>query len=71
MGYSKMQLEDLAATIAAVPCDSIIVATPVDLARLISLPEPYCRVRYELEEVTRPDLAEIVSAFVEKQIGCR
>jgi predicted GTPase len=71
MGYSKMQLEDLAATIAAVPCDSIIVATPVDLARLISLPEPYCRVRYELEEVSRPDLAEIVSAFVEKQIGCR
>jgi predicted GTPase len=70
MGYSKVQLEDLASTIAAVPCDSIIVATPVDLARLIALPRPYCRVRYDLEELSRPDLAELVSRFIEKQIGC-
>jgi predicted GTPase len=68
MGYSKGQLADLAATIASVPCDSIIIATPVDLARLIALPKPHCRVRYELEEISRPDLAELLSGFLEKHV---
>ncbi|HEU4345058.1 MAG TPA: GTPase, partial [Candidatus Binatia bacterium] len=67
MGYSQSQLQDLAATIKAAVCDVIIVATPVDLARLISLPRPHCRVRYDLEEISHPDLADVVSAFVQKQ----
>jgi predicted GTPase len=64
MGYSQSQLDDLAATIAASPCESIIIATPVDLARLISFKKPYCRVRYDLEEISRPHLAEIVAEFI-------
>ena len=68
MGYSQAQLDDLAATIAATPCDSIVVATPVDLARLIRLPKPHCRVRYDLEEVTRPNLSEIIAEFVRVRI---
>jgi len=64
MGYSPAQLEDLAATINATPCDSIVVATPVDLARLIPFTKPYCRVRYDLEEISRPDLADVISGFV-------
>jgi predicted GTPase len=64
MGYSQAQLADLAATIEATPCEAIIVATPVDLARLISLKKPCCRVRYDLEEISRPDLAEIVANFL-------
>jgi len=67
MGYSKSQLDDLAATIAAVDCDAIVVASPVDLARLIPLGKPYCRARYDLEEISRPDLAEIVAGFVRDQ----
>jgi predicted GTPase len=63
MGYSKSQLEDLAATINSTPCDSIVVATPVDLPRLIAFPKPLCRVRYDLEEISHPDLAEIMSSF--------
>ncbi|HZD39589.1 MAG TPA: cyclic 2,3-diphosphoglycerate synthase [Terriglobales bacterium] len=63
MGYSSSQLEDLAATIQATPCDTIIIATPIDLARLIPLPKPHCRVRYELEEISHPDLAEVISSF--------
>jgi predicted GTPase len=63
MGYSPAQLKDLAATIAATPCDSIVVATPVDLARLIELPKPHCRVRYDLEEIGRPDFVDIVEEF--------
>ena len=68
MGYSQAQLDDLVATIAATPCDSIVVATPVDLARLIRLPKPHCRVRYDLEEVTRPNLSEIIGEFVRLRI---
>jgi predicted GTPase len=68
MGYSAAQLRDLAATIGAVPCDAIIVATPVDLARVIGLPKPYCRVRYDLEEMSRPDIAEVVSAFLQSHL---
>jgi predicted GTPase len=67
MGYSESQLRDLSATINAVDCDTIIVASPVDLARLISLPKPYCRVRYDLEEINHPDLADVVSLFLRDQ----
>ncbi len=64
MGYSASQLEDLAATIAAVECDTVVIATPVDLARLIALAKPYCRVSYDLEEMHHPDLADIVATFL-------
>jgi predicted GTPase len=64
MGYSKSQLGELAATIAAVDCDSIVVATPVDLARLIPMAKPHCRARYDLEEISRPDLTAVVSDFL-------
>ncbi|HLN88379.1 MAG TPA: hypothetical protein VK200_17995, partial [Candidatus Limnocylindrales bacterium] len=68
MGYSAAQLADLAATIENTPCDSIVIATPVDLGRLIRLPKPHCRVRYDLEEITHPDLAEVVTEFLERQL---
>jgi predicted GTPase len=64
MGYSPKQLDDLAATIAATPCDSIVLATPVDLARLIQLPKPHCRVRYDIEEITKPNLSEVIENFL-------
>lgn len=69
MGYSDAQLQDLAETINAVSCDTIIIATPVDLARLVPLPRPSCRVRYDLEEIGHPDLAGIVSGFLQKRIA--
>ena len=65
MGYSDTQLQDLSATINGAACDSIIVATPVDLARLIRLPKPHCRVRYDLEEISRPDLGDVISIFLQ------
>jgi len=69
MGYSSSQLADLQATIAAAHCDSIIVATPIDLARLIDLPKPACRVQYDLEEISHPDLAEIITTFLQAHIS--
>ena len=64
MGYSQTQLNDLAATIAAVDCDTIVIATPVNLARLIPLNKPSCRVRYDLEEISHPDLTDLVTGFL-------
>ena len=64
MGYSQAQLEDLAATIAAVECDTVVIATPVDLARLIPIAKPYCRVHYDLEEISHPDLTHVVCEFL-------
>ena len=69
MGYSNAQLQDLSATINAVECDTIIVASPVDLGRLIRLPKPHCRVRYDLEEISSPDLSAVVSAFLGNHTG--
>jgi predicted GTPase len=68
MGYSPAQLRELADTIAAVPCDTVVIATPVDLPRLIQFSHPYCRVRYDLEEVSRPDLAQLLGTFLQNHI---
>jgi predicted GTPase len=65
MGYSNAQLQDLSATINGAACDSIIVATPVDLARLMRFPKPHCRVRYDLEEISRPDLSDVIAIFLQ------
>lgn len=60
MGYSNDQMQDLAATIAATPCDTVVIATPVDLSRLMTFSVPHCRVEYELEEVTEPHLSPLI-----------
>lgn len=58
MGYSLAQLEDLRATIEATECDSVVLATPADLRRLITINKPVARVTYELHEVGKPTLLD-------------
>jgi len=60
MGYSKKQIEDLQATINAAPCDLYIIGTPIDLRRLVNFPKPAVRVTYDLKEISKPDLADII-----------
>lgn len=50
MGYGDRQIQELEATINAVPCDAVIVGTPIDLGRLLKINKPSTRVTYELEE---------------------
>ncbi len=50
MGYGEAQIRDLEATINAVDCDLVLVATPIDLTRLISINKPSMRIRYRLQE---------------------
>jgi predicted GTPase len=63
MGYSAMQRHELEETIRRTPCDLVIVATPIDLARVIKLDKPNLRVTYEVEELTKPGLAETLAQF--------
>ena len=63
MGYSDMQRHELEETINAVPCDLVLVATPVDLARIVKLNKPAVRVTYEVECVSKPTLAEVLGEF--------
>jgi predicted GTPase len=51
MGYGEAQVRDLEATVNAVECDLVLVATPIDLSRLIDIRLPYQRIRYALEPV--------------------
>jgi predicted GTPase len=67
MGYGEKQLKDLEKTINKVPCDSVIIGTPIDLSRVIKIEKPSTRVRYDLEEITKPNLAEILKNFFEKK----
>ena len=64
MGYSPAQLDELATTIAATPCDAVIAGTPADLGRLLDLPVPVRRARYELRELEPGRLAEILAPYV-------
>ncbi len=63
MGYSDAQRNELEETIKRVPCDLVLVATPIDLARTIKLDKPSMRVRYEAEELTKPSFTDILTAF--------
>ncbi len=63
MGYGKNQLRDLETTINRVDCDAVIIGTPIDLRREITITKPSTRVRYELDEIARPDLKEILTNF--------
>jgi predicted GTPase len=64
MGYSDLQRHELEETIRLTPCDLVVIATPIDLARVIKIDKPALRVTYEVEELTRPGLAEKLAALV-------
>jgi len=64
MGYGDDQLAELAATINATDCDVVVTGTPIDLGRLISSKHPIRHVRYELEEVGAPTIADVLEPIV-------
>jgi predicted GTPase len=61
MGYGKRQMADLEQTIAASDAETIVIGTPIDLRRIIRIEKQAVRVRYDIEELTRPTLAEILT----------
>jgi predicted GTPase len=67
MGYGDKQVKDLETTINRVPCDAVIIGTPIDLRRLVKIKKPAPRVVYELQEISKPDLYDIISKFLKKK----
>jgi predicted GTPase len=60
MGYGDKQVQELEATINAAPVDLVLIATPIDLRRVVNIKHPTSRVRYELQEIGQPTLTEIL-----------
>ncbi len=66
MGYNETQRHELQETIKRTPCDIVLVATPIDLARTIRIDKPSTRVSYEVEEVGQPALTELMERFTQQ-----
>ena len=65
MGYGETQTGELAETIRRTPADIVLIATPIDLRRLVDFDKPALRVHYELQEVGEPTLTEVLHKFVD------
>ena len=63
LGYYKDQLNDLEETVKATPCDVILVASPIDIRRVIKLDKPAMRVRYYIEEIGNPTFEDVLAKF--------
>jgi len=63
MGYGDQQVKDLEKTIEKTVCDVVIVATPIDLTRVIKINKPFARVNYELKEKVG-NLEDVLKPFV-------
>jgi predicted GTPase len=66
MGYSVQQIAELEQTINAVPADAVVIGTPIDLRAFMRLNKPAARVRYELREVSKPNLEDVLRKFLRK-----
>jgi predicted GTPase len=60
MGYSGKQVTDLEKTIDRTECDTVIIATPIDLRRVVKIKKPSVRVFYDLQEIGKPELKDII-----------
>mgnify|MGYP001016915766 FL=1 len=66
MGYGDEQVKDLERTIERVECDSVVIATPIDLSRIVKINKPTVKVGYELQEIGTPNLTTVLKDFVKK-----
>ena len=67
MGYGEQQIADLEKTINNTDCDTVVIATPIDLQRIVKINKPATKVDYDLEEIGRPKLTDVLGEFVKKQ----
>ena len=66
MGYGAQQMRDLEETINRSDCETVIIATPIDLNRIIKISKPSTRVYYDLQEIGDPDLTQVLNEFIRK-----
>ncbi len=63
MGYGADQVKDLEDTINRIPCDLVVIGTPIDLTRVVNINKPSVRVKYDLKEISKPDLETLLQKF--------
>jgi predicted GTPase len=69
MGYGDAQVRDLEATLAAAArngVEAIAIGTPIDLARIVAIPLPYTRVRYDLQVVSGEPLETVLAPVLRR-----
>ncbi len=66
MGYGKKQMEELQQTINNSDAEAIVIGTPIDLKSVIKINKPSVRVKYDLQEIGKPDLEDVLTEFVKK-----
>ncbi len=66
MGYSGQQIKDLEATINASDADVVVIGTPIDLRRIIKIDKPAVRIKYDLQEIGKPNLEDVLEEFFKK-----
>lgn len=64
MGYGEKQIRDLELTINRSEADLVIIATPIDLRRIMQIRKPVLRVKYELQELGKPTLSDLLPPFL-------
>ncbi|MCB9357878.1 MAG: GTPase [Calditrichaeota bacterium] len=64
MGYGEKQMKDLEATITKAKVDAVIIATPIDLGRVIKITKPHVRVMYDLQEIGEPTLHDALAPIL-------
>ena len=63
MGYGGEQIHDLEETIRRVPCDLVVIGTPIDFRRVVKVEKESVRVTYELQEIGQPTLQSVLEEF--------
>ncbi|MHA1444561.1 MAG: GTPase, partial [Candidatus Hodarchaeales archaeon] len=66
MGYGEKQMKELEETINAADCETVIIGTPIDLGRLLTIKLPSVRVTYDLDEQGSPSLEDIIKDFLKR-----
>ena len=64
MGYDRKQILELEETINQTDCDIVITGTPIDLGRIIKINKPIVRAKYELQELSKPGLSDIIQTLL-------
>jgi predicted GTPase len=66
LGYGEKQVAELKETIDRVPCDVIVIGTPIDLRRIMTISKPTVRVNYELKVLGPVSLEQILDKFLKR-----
>jgi len=66
VGYGDKQIAELKATIDRTPCDAVVIGTPIDLRRVMTIDKPTVRAKYELKVLGPVTLEEILEEFLQR-----